>query len=204
MQGIGEEKESRRGEFLLSHLSAEQLLGGKILGYGCVCLTQMGIWAAIGIVVLSASPLSSLFGMMQLSWLVYLAILYFILGFFLFAVSIACAASLSSSIREAQQISAIFTMFAVWPIVFLQFLLQDPNSPILQVLTYFPYTSPFITMARLTLTEVPAYELVLSIAILILSILLLTRLSARIFRMGMLSYGKKPGIRDIIGFLRVK
>jgi ABC-2 type transport system permease protein len=204
MQGIGEEKESRRGEFLLSRLSAEQLLAGKILGYGCVCLTQMAIWAGIGLLVLFAGPFSSLFAMVQLSWLVYLAVLYFILGFFLFAVSIACAASLASSVREAQQVSAVFTMFAIWPIVFLQFLLQDPNSPILQLLTFFPYTSPFITMARMTMTEVPAYELVLSIAILVLSIALLTKLSARIFRMGMLTYGKKPGIRDIIGFLRVK
>jgi ABC-2 type transport system permease protein len=204
MQGIGEEKESRRGEFLLSHCSAEDLLAGKILGYAGVSLLQILVWAAIGLVVVAATPLSSMFSQIQVTWLVLLAMVYFVLGYFLFSVSIACAASLAPSVREAQQVSAIFSMFAVFPLIFLQFLLSDPNSVLMQFLTYFPYTAPFIAMVRLTLVSVPPYQIVISMAILILSIVLLTRLAARIFRMGMLTYGKRASLRDVWGFLKIK
>jgi len=204
MQGIGEEKESRRGEFLLSHCSAEELLAGKIIGYAGVSLLQIMVWVAIGLAVIAASPLAALFSGLQVTWLVCLAVIYFILGYFLFSVSIACAASLAPSVREAQQVSAIFSMFAVFPLIFLQFLLADPNSPAMQVLTYFPYTAPFIAMVRLTLVNVPLYQIIVSVAILVLSIAVLTKLAARIFRMGMLTYGKRAGLADVLRFIRIK
>ncbi len=204
MQGIGEEKESRRGEFLLSHCSAEELLAGKILGYAGVSLLQIAVWVAIGLIVVAASPLAAIFSGLQVTWLVCLAVIYFVLGYFLFSVSIACTASLAPSVREAQQVSAVFSMFAVFPLIFLQFLLQDPNSLLMQILTYFPYTAPFIAMVRLTLVSVPPYEIVLSIAILVLSIAVLTKLAARIFRMGMLTYGKRVGLADVLRFIRMK
>ena len=204
MQGIGEEKESRRGEFLLSHCSAEELLAGKVLGYAAVGLLQIAVWVAIGLIVIAASPVASLFSEIQVTGLVCLAIVYFVLGYFLFSVSIACTASLAPSVREAQQISAVFSMFAVFPLVFLQFLLQDPNSLLMQVLTYFPYTAPFIAMVRISLVTVPPYEIIVSIAILVIAIVVLTKLAARIFRMGMLTYGKRVTFREVLGFIREK
>jgi ABC-2 type transport system permease protein len=95
-------------------------------------------------------------------------------------------------------------MFAVFPLIFLQFLLQDPNSLLMQVLTYFPYTAPFVAMVRLTLVTVPPYQIIVSIAILVISIVILTRLAARIFRMGMLTYGKRVSLREVWGFLKEK
>jgi ABC-2 type transport system permease protein len=204
MQGIGEEKESRRGEFLLSHCSAEELLAGKILGYAGVGLLQIAVWVAIGLIVIAASPFAGLFLGLPVTGLLCLAVIYFVLGYFLFSVSIACTASLAPSVREAQQVSAVFSMFAVFPIIFLQFLLQDPNSLLMQVLTYFPYTAPFVAMVRLTLVTVPPYEIVASIAILVISIAVMTRLAARIFRMGMLTYGKRVTFREVWGFLKEK
>jgi ABC-2 type transport system permease protein len=204
MQGIGEEKESRRGEFLLSHCSAEELLAGKILGYAGVGLLQITVWVAIGLIVIAASPFAALFSEIEVTGLAGLAIIYFILGYFLFSVSIACTASLAPTVREAQQVSAVFSMFAVFPIIFLQFLLQDPNSLLMQVLTYFPYTAPFVAMVRLTLVTVPPYQIIVSIAILVIAIAVLTRLAARIFRMGMLTYGKRVTFREVWGFLREK
>jgi len=204
MQEIVEEKESRTGELLLSSLSADQLLKGKILGYGSVGLVQIGIWILVGLIMIFNSPLAGLSVGIEISWVFALAILYFILGYFLFAVSIACAASISTSTREAQQTSMIFTMFAIVPLMFAQFIIMAPNSMVAKVLTYFPYTSPFITMMRLPLVEVPFYEIALSIAILIISVGLVTKLSAKIFRMGMLMYGKRANLRDIMGFLKEK
>jgi len=204
MQGIGEEKESRRGEFLLSYCSAENLLAGKIIGYAAVSLLQMGVWIAMALLVVAATPLAAIFSGLQLSGLVGIAVVYFVLGYFLFSVSIACTASLAPSVREAQQVSAIFSMFAVFPLIFLQFLLSDPNSLAMQFLTYFPYTAPFIGMVRLTLVSVPPYQIAISMGILVLSIVVLTRLAARIFRMGMLTYGKRAGLADVLRFIRMK
>lgn len=204
MQGIGEEKESRRGEFLLSYCSAEDLLAGKIIGYAAVSLLQMGVWIALALLVVAATPLATVLSGLQISGLVGIAVVYFVLGYFLFSVSIACAASLAPSVREAQQVSAIFSMFAVFPLIFLQFLLADPNSLAMQFLTYFPYTAPFIGMVRLTLVSVPPYQIAISMAILVLSIFVLTRLAARIFRMGMLTYGKRAGLADVLRFIRMK
>ena len=197
-----EEKESRTGELLLSSLSADQLLKGKIIGYGSVGLLQIVIWILAGLIMIFNSPLAGLFAGIEISWVFALAILYFVLGYFLFAVSIACAASICSTTREAQQTSTIFTMFAIIPLMFAQFIMMAPNSIVAKILTYFPYTSPFITMMRLPLTEVPFYEIAISIAILIISISIITKLSAKIFRMGMLMYGKRASLRDIIGFLK--
>jgi len=204
MQGIGEEKESRRGEFLLSYCSAENLLAGKIIGYAAVSLLQMGVWIGMALLVVAATPLAAIFSGLQLSSLVGIAVVYFVLGYFLFSVSIACTASLAPSVREAQQVSAIFSMFAVFPLIFLQFLLADPNSLAMQFLTYFPYTAPFIGMVRLTLVSVPPYQIAISMGILVLSIVVLTRLAARIFRMGMLTYGKRAGLADVLRFIRMK
>lgn len=204
MQGIGEEKESRTGELLLSSISADQLLRGKIIGYGSVGLLQIGIWILVGLIMLFNSPLTGLFAGMEISWIFGLAILYFILGYFLFAVSIACAASISTSTREAQQTSMIFSMFAIIPMMFAQFIIMAPNSIVAKILTYFPYTSPFVTMMRLPLTEVPFHEIALSIVILIISIDVMAKLSGKIFRMGMLMYGKRASLREVIGFLKEK
>jgi ABC-2 type transport system permease protein len=132
MQGIVEEKESRTGELLLSSISADQLLKGKILGYGSVGLLQMGIWILVSLIMIFNSPLAGLFVGIEITWVFALAILYFILGYFLFAVSIACAASISTSTREAQQTSMIFTMFAIIPMMFAQFIMMAPNSRLLQ------------------------------------------------------------------------
>lgn len=204
MQGIGEEKESKTGELLLSSISADQLLKGKIIGYGSVGLLQIGIWIFVGLIMIFNSPLAGLFVGIEISLVFALAILYFILGYFLFATSIACAASISSSTREAQQTSMIFTMFAIIPLMFAQFIMMAPNSMFAKILTYFPYSSPFITMMRLPLVEISFYEIVSSIVILIISIGVMTKLSGKIFRMGMLMYGKRASLREVVGFLKEK
>ncbi len=202
MEGIGEEKESKTGELLLSSVSAGQLLKGKILGYGAAGLLQMGAWTLLGLVAIFIASLQAWLAGVTLSWTVGLSLAYFVLGHFLFATSIACAASVSSTAKEAQQTSMVFSMFAILPLMFSSLLMMNPQSGFAQFLTYFPYTAPFVSMMRFALDEISFVEIAISLAILILSILLLTHLSGRIFRMGMLMYGKKANVREIIGFLK--
>lgn len=202
MQGIGEEKESRSGELLLSSVSADQLLRGKILGYGGVGFVQLAVYLAVALVLLQLLPLSGLLGEVTFSWIFIVAIVYFILGYFLFSVSISCTASIASTQAEANQTSMIFTMFAIIPLMLLEYIVSVPDSPIAVVLTYFPYTSPFMVTYRMALESVPLYEIAVSMAILVASILIAVKLSAKLFRAGMLMYGKKPGLREIIKVLR--
>ncbi|MDP7494447.1 MAG: ABC transporter permease, partial [Candidatus Undinarchaeales archaeon] len=112
-RGILEEKERRTGEILLSSISAEQLLSGKILGYGCTgllhLLLQTLVWTLVGLVAMSMTDLGGFLAGLEYSWLIGLAIVYFLLGYFLFATSIACAAAVSPSVQEAEHTSSIFT-----------------------------------------------------------------------------------------------
>lgn len=202
MQGIGEEKENRSGEMLLSSISADQLLRGKILGYGAVGLLQMGVWIAMALFVLILSPFSSLLSGIGVSWIIGLVLIYFILGYFLYSISIACTAVISTTTAEAQQNSMVFTLFAIIPLMLFQFIISAPESPILTVLTYFPYTAPFITIFRLSAGEVSSFEIIASLAVLVISIYIAARLSAKIFRMGMLITGRKAGLSDVVRFLK--
>lgn len=202
MQGIGEEKENRSGEMLLSSVSADQLLRGKIFGYGAVGLLQMGVWIAMVLFVLLLSPFSALISGIGVSWIIVPVLVYFILGYFLYSISIACAAAISTTTAEAQQTSMIFTMFAIIPVAFIEFIVSVPDSPVIAVLTYFPYTAPFIIIFRLSTGDVSPLEITASLAILIASIYVAAKLSAGIFRMGMLLTGKRAGFSDVIGFLK--
>ena len=204
MQGIGEEKESRTGELLLSSISADQLLSGKILGYGAVGITQIAIWIVMAYVLLSTGQYASILAGIHLSWVMGLALVYFIMEYALFSVSIACAAAISPSAKEAQQTSTIFTMMAALPLVFAQYIITAPDSLVAKALTLFPYTSPVITMMRISLTDVPAYEIIASLIILAVTILLVMRLAGKIFRMGMLLQGKRASLKEVIGFVREK
>ncbi len=206
MEGIAEEKETRTGELLLSSISSDQLLNGKILGYGCIGLLQVAIWIVSGLAIITIGVPSAmgLFSGMGISYVFGLAVIYFILGYFLFAVSIACAAAISPTAKDAQQLSGIFNLFAILPMAFAQFIIRIPDSAIARALTYFPYTSPFITMMRLPMVEVPPYEIAASIIILMLSIGILAKMAGKIFRMGMLMYGKRANAKDIIMFLNEK
>jgi ABC-2 type transport system permease protein len=204
MQGIGEEKENKTGELLLSSISADQLLRGKILGYGGAGLFQTGMFALAGILVISLSPLAPLFYGLQFNGIIGLGFLYFLLGYALFASSIAMTASISSSAKEAQQTSTLFTLLAAIPIMFITLIINDPNSTLAQVLTYIPYTSPFVMMMRMSLTAVSWLEIAISLSILVATIFVMSKLAGRIFRMGMLKYDRRAGLREVLSFIREK
>jgi ABC-2 type transport system permease protein len=204
MQGIGEEKENKTGELLLSSISADQLLRGKILGFGAAGMLQTAIYAVAGILIISVSPLAPMFAGIQLTGILGLGIIYILLGYALFASSIAAAASISSSAKEAQQSSMVFTMMAVIPLVVVALIIREPNSALAVALTYIPYTSPVVVVMRMSITNVPLYELLASMVILVASIFVVSKLAAKIFRMGMLKYDKRATLREIFGFLREK
>jgi ABC-2 type transport system permease protein len=205
VQGLGDEKESRLIEVLLSSVSPRQLLTGKVLGLGAAGLVQVVIWlASLPLLLnLASSTIGGFFSTIQLpaNFLV-LGIVYFILGYSLFAALSAGVGAISPSAREGQQLSMIYAMLVYVPLWFASFLFIFPDSPIWSVLTIFPVTAPIAAMLRLGVTGIAAWELAASLAVLVLSIILVMFLAIRAFRVYLLMYGKRPGWGEIIRNLR--
>ena len=202
MQGIVAEKENKTVEILLSSLSPEELLTGKLIGFGSAGLLQICVWIGSGTLMISLTSLAAVFHGVQVSILMILAIPYFILGYLLFAGSMACVAAPASTMKDAQQGAMVFTMLGVLPIMLLGAIIAAPDSVVAKVLTYIPYTAPATTLMRITLTGVSVYEIAASLLILTVSVIVVIKLSARIFRSAILMSGKKIRIRDIPGYLR--
>ena len=205
LQGLGEEKENRLIEILLSSVSARQLLTGKVLGIGAAGLVQVAVWviSAPFLLNLASSSIGGFISTIRLpANFVVLAVVYFILGYLLFAVISAGIGAISSNSREGQQLIGIFTIPLLIPLWFMSLHMFLPDNPIWVVLTILPISAPVEVMVRLGVSEIPAWQLVVSIAVLGLSIIGLLLLTIKLFRTYLLMYGKRPGIREVIRSLR--
>jgi ABC-2 type transport system permease protein len=204
LQGVSEEKESRVIEILLSSLTPMELLAGKILGLGTLGLAQILFWLGCGwaLIGIAVSGLA-LFGAINLDLMtIVLALVYFLLGYLLFATLMASAGSLGTSAREGQQIAGIFSSITAIPFMVSGFIWTNPNSLLVQILSYVPLTSPVMMLQRLGMTEVPLYQIAISLVLLILGIAGTLWAGAKVFRMGLLMYGKRPSVSEIWRALR--
>lgn len=205
LQSVAEEKESRIMEVLLSSVSPRELLAGKVLGLGLGGLVQILVWlvAAQFLVGLALQSLGGIVsGVYFPPYLLVIGIVYFLLGYLLFATLMAVIGSIGTAARESQQLSTIFILPAVLPFYFMALLINDPSHVIGTVFTLIPLTAPVMVMMRLGLSDLPTWELAVSITLMVLSIALTLIFGARIFRTYLLMYGKRPGLREIFRNLR--
>jgi ABC-2 type transport system permease protein len=205
LQSLGEEKENRLMEILLSSVSPQQLLTGKLLGRGAAGLLQVLIWVISMPILLrlASSTIGGILSTIQLPpGLLLLGITYFILGYLLFAVVSLAIAAISSTVREAQGIAPLFTLAAVAPFWFVSLLMFFPNSPVWVVFSIFPFSAPVLVMLRLGLTGVPTWQLVTSMVVLALSVAGGLWAAAKLLRIYLLMYGKRPRLREIVRALR--
>jgi ABC-2 type transport system permease protein len=205
LQGLGEEKEDRLIEILLSSVSARQLLTGKVLGIGAAGLVQVAVWviSAPLLLNLASSSIGGFISTIQLpANFVVLAVVYFILGYLLFSVISASIGAVSSGSREGQQLIGIFTIPLLIPLWFMSLIMFFPDNPIWVFFAIFPLSAPVEVIIRLGVSVIPAWQLVASIAVLVLSIIGILLLTIRIFRTYLLMYGKRPGIGEVLRSLR--
>jgi ABC-2 type transport system permease protein len=205
IQGLGEEKENRLIEVLLSSVSPRQLLIGKILGLGVAGMVQVAVWLVSLPILLNmaSSTIGGFFSTIQLpANFVVFGIVYFVLGYLLFAVLSAGVGAISAGVREGQQLSIVYSLFAFVPLWFSSLLFVFPDSPIWTALSIFPVTAPVATILRLGVSDIPAWELAVSIGVLALSVVGFLWLSIKAFRVYLLMYGKRPGLGDLIRNLR--
>ena len=205
LQSLGEEKENRLMEILLSTVSPKQLLTGKLLGRGAAGLLQVLFWVvSIPLLLrLASATLGGFLSTIELTpSLLILGVIYFVLGYLLFAVVALAIAAICSTVREAQGIAPLFTLAAVAPFWFISLLMFFPNSPIWVVLSFVPFTAPVLIMLRLGITGVPIWQLAASMTVLVASVLGGLWIAAKLLRIYLLMYGKRPRLREIVRALR--
>ena len=204
LRGVAEEKSSRVIEIILSSVTARELLAGKILGLGALGLTQVVVWLA------SASALGgSATGLLGVSVpllsrpeILVLALVYYVLGFLIYAVLMGAVGALGTNAQESQQLASIFSLMAAIPLMTGVFLLTNPNMALARVLSWFPLTAPTMMMLRLPMTQVPVIDIVGSIVVLLITIPVAIWAGAKVFRMGLLMYGKRPTLAVVMRALR--
>ena len=205
LQGLGAEKENRLMEILLSSVSPRQLITGKVLGIGAAGLVQVAVWVAATplLLNLASSSIGGFISTIQIPPnLLALAVVYFVLGYLLFAVLSVGVAAVSSSVREAQTLASIFTTWVIAPFWLLSAIMAFPNSPAWVVLSIFPFSAPVMVILRFGLIGVPPWQLATSIAVLVLCIFGGLVLASKLLRTYMLMYGKRPNLGEIIRNLR--
>jgi ABC-2 type transport system permease protein len=207
LAGLGDEKENRLIEVLLSSVSPSELIIGKVLGLGAAGLIQVIVWVICAPIILNVASVSigGFLSSLQIppSFLI-LLVVYFILGYLLFAMIMTAVGAITTSTREGQQLSTIFTLLSVSPLWFSSAIILFPNNPAFVVMTIFPITAPVTLMLRLGSTAVPAWQIILSIAVLILSVVGGLFLTAKIVRTFLLMYGKRPSLKEVVRSLRAK
>jgi ABC-2 type transport system permease protein len=205
LQGLGEEKENRVMEILLSSISPRQLLSGKVLGLGAAGLVQIVVWliSANFLLRMASASWGSVLGSLQITpEFLILGIVYFILGYLIMAILMAGVGSISPTARESQQLSVIFIMPVIIPIYFMPLIMENSENIVVKILTFFPLTAPITVMVRSGLSEIPLWELAVSIGILILSVWGLFILTTKLFRTYLLMYGKRPDFNEIVRSFR--
>lgn len=192
-----EEKSNRLIEILISSCSPQDLLFGKVFGLSALGLTQVAVWLLIGFSLIGAAivPITSFDS-------IHLILLYFILGFVFYTTLFVGIGSIASTEQEAQQITSYLSLILVLPSVFIISTLQNPDSNLVKILSYIPFTLPSVMILRVNVSPIPLWEILVTILIMILSILIVMRISSKIFRFGILYYGKMPTLNEIKVWLK--
>jgi ABC-2 type transport system permease protein len=210
MRSVQEEKTSRIMEILLSSVRPLQLLAGKILGVAAVGLTQFLIWAisagvlaAYGLTVArQLSPNASQYHIHIPPALLAFMIVYFIGGYFLYSSIYATIGAMVSSEQDAQQLQMPVTMLLVIGILLFQLVMRNPSSSTSVVLSIIPFWSPMLMLMRIGLQPPPAWQIALSLGVLALSVAGVVYVTARLYRVGVLMYGKRPSLVELARWFR--
>ena len=207
MRGVIEEKSNRIVEIIVASVRPTELMVGKIIGIGLVGLTQYFVWSVVAanlsLPAIAGLLTSSDMGLPRIpvSLLGYF-MLFFILGYFLYASVYTMIAAPFNTDQEAQQLAMIPMIliiggFGAYPIV-----MNNPNGGAAIFFSLFPFTASLIMFLRTALAEPPAWQILLSIAIMLTTTAGLAWLAGRIYRVGILMYGKKPTIPEILRWAR--
>ena len=205
-RAIIEEKNSRIFEVMLSITRADDLLAGKLVGVGAVGLTQIAIWMAAATLFLGSSLAATvLTGNLDIHFSLMEGLLfpvYFVLGFALFSTLFSGLAATCETSQDLQKFMPLAIIPLYLSMGILPFLLKDPNSVWSVAATLFPLTAPYVMLPRMGLEAVPLWQLAASLGLLILAIWATLWISSRLYRVGILMYGKRATLPELVRWLR--
>lgn len=208
--GVAEEKSSRIMEVMISTVRPLDLMLGKIIGVGALGLLQYTIWISTALLMTAmgrSGMVGTLLGIgeplsiMPLSTVLWFGV-FFILGYFFYASIFAAAGALVSRVEEVSQVVSILMMLIMVGFFGAYISFLNPNSSFAVVASLIPFTAPMVMFARLVLANPPALQVLASVAILVVSVFAGAWTSARIYRIGVLLYGKRPTIRQVMRLLK--
>lgn len=206
MRGVLQEKSSRVVEVLLSSMNAFQLMVGKLVGLAAVGLTQMAVW------IIAASYVSShaaqwlhrdIPNIVSPTSLTFFAVFFF-LGYALYATLFATVGAMCSSEQDAQQLQFLIILPLIVPILINMYIVQNPDSSVSIALSLIPFFAPMVMFLRIHILTPPAGQIAASIGLLVLTIGLAVYLAAKIFRVGILMYGKRASLTEVWRWMRYR
>lgn len=226
MQAVLEEKKSRVVEVMVSTVKPVNLLIGKIIGIGLVGITQLAIWGILGGVLFSglslfiaspeqASAMSAdmsgfdmegvMNALMAVNWLEigFYFLLFFVGGYVLYAAIFAMFASAVDSEEDTTQFMTPVTLIIIFAFFAGFYSVSNPDGPLAFWASLIPFSSPIVMMVRIPF-GIPLWEKLLSIALLYGTFVLISIIAAKIYRVGILMYGKKPSLKEMIKWVRYK
>ncbi|MGB5812833.1 MAG: ABC transporter permease [Polyangiales bacterium] len=199
VQTVATDKESKIVEVLLSSVTPEEVLAGKLLGLGAAGLVQFAVWSSMVVAVaLTASAALSAF--VAIPWqAVLIAPLLFVLGYLFLGGLMLATAALGANAAESQKLTVGWAMLAVLPLMVMVILLDEPHGVLSQIMTYIPFTAPLTVVLRLAVDPagIAWWEIAAAIGVLIVSIWLAIRLGARLFRVAFLLTGSRPSLAEL-------
>src|ERR1700722_1760198 len=210
MRSVIEEKTTRTMEVLISSVRPFELLAGKILGVAAVAFPQFAIWMTSTALLFSFGILASL-GMTRNSplpgvhvpiSLVIYACLFFVGGYFMYASMFAAIGSACSNEQDAQQLQWLAMAPLVFCMIIYGVILNDPTSRTAVILSEIPFFAPVLMSLRISLQTPPAWQIALSLTLLVLTTVAVMYASAKIYRVGVLMYGKRPSLVELVRWLR--
>jgi ABC-2 type transport system permease protein len=201
MMGTLEEKSSRVMEVILSAISPRELLIAKLVGQGLVGLSVLAIYGLLGLGIASKFGAAAQIPMSILPW----AVLYFIMAYTLIGSMMLAVGSAVTEIREAQALYTPITIVIILPMLLMVPIMQNPGGIVARVFSYFPFTTPYVMVMRLAQPShvVPLWELIATSIVGILGVLIMVWIAAKIFRVGVLMYGKPPSLMELIKWVRL-
>jgi ABC-2 type transport system permease protein len=211
MRSVVQEKTSRVMELMVATVKPRSLMTGKILGVGTAGLVQFGVWLIMGALTLAyrdqilgllgtsargEAPPALAFGE------VVIALLFFLVGYFFYAAMYAAVGAMVSSEQDTQQVQMPIMLVLLVGFAFVQTVSGDPRGSSAVIVTMLPFWSALLMPMRYLLGGATVGEVAISLAILVVSTVLIARAAAKIYRVGVLMYGKRPGLQELIRWLR--
>jgi ABC-2 type transport system permease protein len=206
MRGVLEEKNNRIVEVIVSSVRPTTLMLGKILGIGLVGITQYTVWAGLAIAI-ALPGVAAVVGMNEGLPHIPVAtigafVLFFLLGYFLYASLYAALSAPFNTEQEAQQFVMIPGMMLILTSTTWFFAYNQPNGRLATVLSFFPFTAPLMMFMRISVQTPPLWQIGVSVALLVATIFLVAWFAGRVYRVGILMYGKKPTLPEIFRWAR--